>query len=150
MRKIMHAFRSVSYFFRAMHRYAQGGEPIPKALDALAEYLASREELSAEDWASEVRRSATLSREIALFAYNFLASFHIPVGRIRSEDRVKEDLHLNEALQDDWDEELVDEFKRCFGKNLAFTKWPRIITVGDLLLFLDRKIAARRPSSPWS
>lgn len=148
MSRITHALRSAKQFFREMHRYAQGGDPIPEALDALAEFLSNREELSSEDWVSEVLGSASVSREIAVFAHDFFGSFHIPIGKIRSGDRVRDDLHLNEALQDDWDEELVDEFKRRFGKNLAFTRWPSIVTVGDLLLFLQGKIAEQRPLPP--
>jgi hypothetical protein len=131
-----------------MHRYAQGGDPVPEALDSLVEFLSNRQELPSEQWVFGVLSSTSVSREIAVFAYDFFASFHIPIGKIRCGDRVKGDLHFNEALQDDWDEELVDEFKRRFGKNIAFTRWPPIATLGDLLLFLQGNITERGPLAP--
>jgi len=138
MGKIAHAFESAMEFLRDMHRYAQGGHPVPAALDALSEFLSRREDLSPEAWVSEVVRNVSVSRDVAVFAHDFFASFNVPAGKIRSGDRVSEDLHLNHALQDDWDEELVDEFKKRFKKNLAFATWPRIETVADLLLFLQQ------------
>ena len=135
-------------FIREMHRYAQGGDPVPEAMDSLAEFLSNREELSSEEWVTEVLRSVSVSREIAVFAYEFFASFHIPVGKVRSGDRVRDDLHFNEALLDDWDEELVDEFKKRFERNLAFTRWPQIDTLADLLLFLQGTIGGLRPLPP--
>jgi hypothetical protein len=126
-----------SVWFRDLFRYTRGGDPIPEALDAQAEFLSGREELSSEKWVAEALGSVNVRPEIARFAHDFFASFNIPIGKIRCSDRLKDDLHLKEALRDDCDEDLVDEFKRRFNRRLR--KWPHIETMGDLLLFLDRR-----------
>jgi hypothetical protein len=123
-------------FFRDFLRYSRGGGPVPQALDAQAEFLSSREELPSEGWVAEALGSVNVRPEIAGYAYEFFASFNIPIGKIRCSDRLKDDLHFKEALQDDWDLELNDDFKQRFKGNLG--GWPHIETVGDLLLFLDR------------
>ncbi len=138
----------IMQFFQEMHRYARGGDPVPEALDSIGEFLSDREELSSEDWVSAAIRSVNVSREVAAFAYDFFMSFHIPVGKMRLGDRLMDDLKLNEALQDDWDEDLVDEFKKRFEKNLAFTRWPQIDTIADLLTFLQGTITGPSPLRP--
>lgn len=122
---------------RDLLRYTRGGDPVPEALEAQAEFLSNREELSSEKWVAEALGSVNVRREIAGFAYEFFSHFNVQIGKIRCSDRLKNDLHFKEALQDDWDEELVDEFRRRFKKHLW--KWPHIVTMGDLLLFLDRR-----------
>ena len=139
----MRILRTMGGLFRGIQHYAQGGDPLPEAVAALSEYLSDREELSRERWVSEILRNDELSSEIAGFTYDFFASFHIPVGRFRTSDRIRGDLNLNEALQDDWDEELVGEFKKRFGRNLAFARWPSIVTVGDLLNVLQQRMPER-------
>lgn len=124
-------------FFRDFLRYARGGNPVPEALDAQRQFLSDREDLASEKWVIEALASVSVRTEVAAFVYEFFANFHIPIGKIRCSDRLKDDLHFKGALQDDWDEELVDEFRRRFKRHLW--KWPHIVTMGDLLLFLDRR-----------
>lgn len=113
---------------------------MPEALDAQAQFLSNREDLSSEKWVAEVLASVDVRPEIASFAYEFFSGFNIPIGKIRPSDRLKHDLLLKEALPDDCDEDLADEFKRRFNKRLR--RWPHIVTVGDLLLFLDQRASA--------
>lgn len=129
-------------FFRDFLRYSRGGYPVPEALDAQARFLSNREELPSEKWVTEALGSVNVRREIATFAYEFFSSLQIPIGKIRCSDRVKGDLHLKEALQDDWDLELDDDFKERFKRERferGLGRWPQIVTMGDLLLFLDRR-----------
>lgn len=127
-------------FFRDFLRYSRGGDPVPEALDAQAQFLSNREDLSSEKWVAEVLGTVNVRPEIAAFAYEFFASFNISIGKIRCDDRLKDDLRFKEALQDDWDEELNDDFKRRFKGNLG--RWPHIVTMGDLLLFLNGQVQA--------
>lgn len=122
---------------RDLFRYTRGGDPIPEALEAQAQFLSNREELSSEKWIADALDSVNVRPEIAAFAYEFFASFNIPIGKIRCSDRLKDDLHFKEALQDDCDEELATDFRRRFKKHLW--KWPQIETMGDLLLFFNRR-----------
>jgi len=85
---------------RDLLRYARGGDPIPEALEAQAQFLSNREELSSEKWIADALGSVNVRPEIVAFAYEFFASFNIPVGKIRCSDRLKDDLHFKEALQD--------------------------------------------------
>jgi hypothetical protein len=130
-------FRLAREHLRDLLRYTRGGDPIPEALDAQVQFLSDREELSCEKWVAEAVGSVNVRSEIATFAYEFFANFNIPIGKIRCGDRLKDDLQFKEALQDDWDEELADEFRRHFNRQLW--KWPHIETMGNLLLFLDRR-----------
>ena len=127
-------------FFRDFLRFSRGGNPVPEALDAQAQFLSNREDLSSEKWVAEVLRSCSVRHQIAAFAYEFFASLNIPIGKIRCNDHLKDHLHLKEALQDDWDEELNDDFKRRFKGNLG--RWPHILTMSDLLLFLNGQVPA--------
>lgn len=130
-------FRSARELFRDFFRYSRGGDPTPEALEAQVQFLTEREELSCEEWVAEVRRSVNVRSEVAAFTYTFFERFNIPIGKVRCGDRLKDDLHFKGTLQDDWDEELVDEFRRHFRRHLW--KWPRLVTMEDLLLFLDQR-----------
>ena len=109
-------------WLRDPFRYTRGGDPIPEALDAQAQFLASGEERPSEKRVTEALGSVDVRPEIALFAYDFFASFDVPIGKIRCDDRIKDDLHLKEALRDDCDEDLADELKRRFNRRLR--RWP--------------------------
>jgi hypothetical protein len=115
MNKIRNVLSSYRQYFRETLRYTRGGEPIPEALDGLAEFLSDREDLSCESWASDICRDLGVSAEVAAFAFDFFASQGVPIGRVRPGDRLTEDLNLTEALRDDCDLSGMDETRMHRG-----------------------------------
>jgi hypothetical protein len=137
----------IKEFLQGLYRYLRGGEPVPAALNSMAEFLSGRGDLASDDWIAEATGDSIVGSEVAGFVYDFFVGCQISFGRVRSGDRMKDDLHFNQALQDDWDEYLADAFKARFNQNLSFTGAPRIETVGDLLIFLQRALDRKRSSS---
>lgn len=143
MSKIRSVLSSFRQYFRETLRYTRGGEPIPEALDGLAEFLFDREDLSSESWVSDICRDLGVSAEVAAFAFDFFASQGVPIGRVRPGDRLTEDLNLTEALRDDWDVELQIAFAQRFSTRRLFKSGPKITTVSELLLLMQQELNAR-------
>lgn len=143
MNKIRNALRSFRQTFRETLRYTRGGEPIPEAVDGLAEFLSNRDDLSRESWVSDLCRDVAVSAEVATFAFDFLAGQGVPIGRVRLDDRLTEDLNLTEALRDDWDLELQIAFAQRFNTRHLFKGGPRITTVSELLRLMQEELNAR-------
>lgn len=143
MRNTTHIVCSVKGMLWSLYRYLKGGEPVPAALDLMAEFLSGRDDLPFNDWVSEATRDSYVNSEVAGFAYDFFVGCEIPFGKVRGSDRLRNDLHFDEALQDDWDEYLADEFRGRFQEHLSFSAAPRIESIADLLRFLQRTIDRR-------
>jgi hypothetical protein len=148
MSKIVKTLDFVRDSVHDLYRFLKGGEPTPEAVNSLAEFLSDREDLPPERWVSEICPSPRLSGETVVFAHEFFVSMGIPFGKVRPGDRLKDDLHIRETLQDDWDYDLQQAFKERFGKRIVFRKGSPGVSVADLLLFLQAAIDEGRNELP--
>ena len=147
MSKMSNAANSAKEVLQELYRFLKGGQPIPEAADKLAEFLSNRVDLSSENWGSSLGCDPNVSSEIVAFTYEFFVSRGIPFGKVRPGDRLKDDLHLGEVLQDDWDYDLHQVFKERFGKRLKTKHQLPVAIVADLLLYLQYALSEGRPHS---
>lgn len=148
MSKMSNAANSAKDVLQDLHRFLKGGQPIPEAADKLGDFLSNREDLPSENWVSSAGCDPNVSSEIVVFAYEFFVSMGIPFGKVRPGDRLKDDLHLGEVLQDDWDYDLHQVFKERFGKRLKTKRQMPVATMADLLLHLQQALSEGRSPSP--
>ncbi len=134
------AANSAKEILQDVYRFLKGGQPIPEAADRLAEFLSSRDDLPSENWSSSVGPVPGVSSDVVVFAYEFFVSMGVPFGRVRPSDRLKDDLHLGEVLNDDWDYDLHQVFKERFGRRLKSNRRLPVVTVADLLLYLQQTV----------
>ena len=132
--------RSLKTWLREWYRSLKGGEPVPEAADRLSEYVSNRPNLPLVDWVSGVRQAVRSDSEVAGFVFDFLAGRGVPVGSVRPDDRLEEDLHLTEVLRQDWADDFQVDFAKHFGVFRLFRSGPRIVTVAELVSFVQLEL----------
>ncbi|MCC7155588.1 MAG: hypothetical protein IT161_13515 [Bryobacterales bacterium] len=120
--------------------------PDPDVVGEVNQNLGARRQLSRTDWTNKAAEEANVPLETAEVLFEFLGRDKLDVGRIRVDDRIREDLRLDKVLWWDWDLDLYEEY---VGRSLPVSRIRKggavavIVTVRDLLRFLAE---ARSPS----
>jgi hypothetical protein len=95
--------------------------------------------LEIQEWTEQVGHGK-VSSEIAHFAFDFFDANGVPFGKVRWDDRLEADLHLNEALPQEWGDDFQENFMDRFGVSRLFTPGPAPDTVGELLSFVQQEL----------
>ena len=109
------------------------------ALERLLDYLSDRADLEIYGW-TEQAQTGGIEPEVTRFVFEFFNTRGIPSGKLRLDDRLQTDLHLNEALPQEWGDEFQDDFVDRFGVSRLFTPGPAPNTVRDLLIFVQQEL----------
>lgn len=117
------------------HWITFGQAPDPDAIRKRDGLLRDRAELAPEEWCTVYCELDSVDPSVVKFVFRFFEEFlHIRAGRLRPQDRLREDLQLGKGTWSDWEFDFGEQFEEQFG--CSFTKqrpFPSSATVLDFL-----------------
>ena len=136
-------YSGLKAWLKEMRRYQKGGAPVAGALERLQVYVASRPDLDIDRW-NEYAGTGGINPEVARFIFEFMIVRGIPIGKVRLDDRLQEDLHLNEALDQEWGDDFQEAFMDRFRVLRLSSSGAAPDTLRDLLVLVQKELENSR------